>query len=1093
MDKIWKEQDTGIFFPFLTTMNECMLERLEMLVMSGCALRTDEGVLIPSESVVVMSDEDCELFDIPERNPYQLCVQANGDLAHNNLHYFIEVLQPNGCPFINPSFNGAFIHINQEKTYRLSMDQYQLLCIAGESNKNISSVKRSNISAYNLTNLSKIQNYAEKSAAKFDNILSKENSKIVIPDKLDIQFKHMENGEIHVEPVLLMEDDFGDIQPITAVDDFQKEFSSYRGSVKNVYSGEDRTKYVCNPDIREGLERIKKVEKEIKTKKLTPQDMERFEQQPRELFPDEIFRFMKDDEKKNYDEQEEAWLPSEGDFIGSFYSERVKGTTAIHRSTYYGNDHPIDWLPLGGESDPQPSPGNGIQGTTEGGVDINTPLPHPEVTHTNENGNHQNISEGGTGNAVENPRTKMGEDEEPKKVKEALDIKENFDGIDYKPNLTERDGTLDRTVLRDGITLMDYQRDGISWMFREWQRGYNGVLLADDMGLGKTLQTLVFISALRKGCLPHSTITKPILIVTPIALQENWIAEYNKFINDGIFNDILSLHGGSLRKFETGSITPNGKKKLELRIPANSISLTTYETLRDYQFSFAEVDWGIIIADEAQKLKNPSTGITKAVKAMKHDYTICLSGTPVENSWADLWSIMDFVQPAMLGDLENFRKSYILKLKGLEGDVAKIEKLGRDLKEHLKPLFLRRMKKDKLEGIPRKTVHRRSGQMPDYQKRCYMSVIEAARNHEMHPFMMIAKLRDISLHPDIGSKQVSAFFAMPANDVINQSARLVQCFEILTEIKERDEKALIFLVSKKMQLILKHLIYEKYGIKVLNPVNGDMNGTARQNIIDKFNSATGFNVLILSPEAAGVGFTITSANNVIHLSRTWNPAIEDQATDRVYRIGQKKDVKVYIPMSSHIELGDGGSFDEKLDKLLSYKRRLSENVLFPTGDSKNDGIQMFKELTQTSSSSMNIYEWSLDDIDQVVGDVFEQIVCDLYNTMDGWSAEKTPRSNDYGVDVVALSDNKKKGFLIQCKHKENPEQPEGINGVQEVSAAVPYYRNKHGAVNFEPVLLTNSKLFTNQARRLASENGVKLISRSELAQMLEANPVMKRI
>ncbi len=1087
LEKAWVEKDNGILFSLDDNVSECVKDRLDMLVISGIAIQQEgTNVFLPSESIVTMSNQDCELLGIPDVNPYQFYVRASGDLGHNDLKYFVEILQSNGTPFVNPVFRGAFVHLNSDTTYRLSLDQYQLLCIAGESNRSLSSLERSKIAGYNLINLSKIQSHAKKSSARLDNVLSDNNNKVVIPDKLDIQFKKLENGEIHVEPIILQQDDSGQVQPVDTNDGFQQVFTK-NPRVQSVYRGKDRTKFVCTPDVQEGLKKIKAI------KKLSPDEKERFEQQPRELFPDEVFHFSNKDDKGDKSEDIEDWLPTEGDFIDKTYSDRVRGTVAIQRKAYFGSGHSIDWLNMEGAEN-TPTDDNAIEQSMNPGVNDTDETPPDESNDFHDSPEHNTSTSNLEMDSNEAQLTgKQFKDEKEKKDLMALDIKENFEAIDYDPSCIVRHGNLDNSALKDGISLMDYQQEGISWMFREWQRGFNGVLLADDMGLGKTLQTLAFISSLKKGTETYPGIGKPVLIVAPIALQKNWMNEYGKFINTGIYRGIFPLHGSSLQQYETGSVSPNGKRKLELKVSANTISMTTYETLRDYQFSFAEVDWGIIIVDEAQKMKNPSTGVTKAIKAMKHDYTICLSGTPVENSWVDLWSIMDFVQPAKLGDLKNFKESYISKLGHLNGDITQIETLGKELKNKLAPLFLRRMKKDKLEGIPKKTVHRRIGQMPDYQKRCYVSVIDAARNQEMHPLMMIAKLRDISLHPDIGSKQVNYFYELPPDEVINKSARLIQLFEILNEIKSRDEKALVFLVSKKMQLILKHLIFEKFGIKVHNPVNGEMNGVARQRVIDEFNSTTGFNVLILSPEAAGVGFTITSANNVIHLSRTWNPAKEDQATDRVYRIGQKKDVNVYLPMSSHTDFGKGGSFDEKLDELLSYKRRLSENVLFPTGDSQKDGMQMFHDLTNTTTGNSSAYLWTMEDIDQVIGDVFEEIVLDLYNAMDGWSAYKTPHSNDYGVDVVVLSDDKKKGLLIQCKHKDNPNQPVGVGGVQEVAAAIQYYKKEYKSTTLEPILLTNSNDFTAQAKKLAHSNNVTLISRIKLNQMLAKNPIVKRL
>ena len=199
----------------------------------------------------------------------------------------------------------------------------------------------------------------------------------------------------------------------------------------------------------------------------------------------------------------------------------------------------------------------------------------------------------------------------------------------------------------------------------------------------------------------------------------------------------------------------------------------------------------------------------------------------------------------------------------------------------------------------------------------------------------LCELREVSLHPDLLTLSEEKFFALGADEIIGRSARLMKTFALLDEIKTRGEKVLIFVTSRKMQAILKHLLEVKLGMEISPPINGTMNGAARQRIIAAFKERQGFNALILSPEAAGVGFTVTEANNVIHLSRAWNPAKENQATDRVYRIGQRKIVNVYLPLACNENLR-GKTFDENLDALLNCKNILSANVLFPTAETDAD-------------------------------------------------------------------------------------------------------------------------------------------------------------
>ena len=238
--------------------------------------------------------------------------------------------------------------------------------------------------------------------------------------------------------------------------------------------------------------------------------------------------------------------------------------------------------------------------------------------------------------------------------------------------------------------------------------------------------------------------------------------------------------------------------------------------------------------------------------------------------------------------LANWQAEYKKFLRGsIFSEVIPLH--GGELRKNLEPLILRRMKEDYLEDLPVKNVYLCREEMPPYQREIYYAVLEKYRRGGFAtPLNFIGKLREVSLHPDLGTMTQEKFFELDADKIIRRSARLIKTFELLNQIKTRGEKVLLFVTNIKMQLVLRRLIEDKFAMKILPPINGEMIGELRQKIINEFKKLSGFNALILSPEAAGVGFTITEANNVIHLERTWNPAKENQATDRVYRIGQKK-------------------------------------------------------------------------------------------------------------------------------------------------------------------------------------------------------------
>lgn len=1089
MSAPWIEEQNGYFFRRDMIKSSSMWAELEMLCYEDMAIDEDDGVRITWEKALSITEDIAELLELPKMNPYQLSITTKGDLGHSDIRYIIEILKPDGTTFINPTILGINLHINSETIYRLNHDQYELVRLSNKSNVEVTKMNNREAMGYNLINASAVQKYAKSSNAKLDNTLSYDNTKIVIPKRLDIELFEENDGNFSIKPILLTEDD-GKLEPVES-DDFQQIFG--RRSVQNIYMGKDRTRYVCSPKVKAGLQEIKKYSK------ISKQDAERYQKQPRELFSDDIFLFSneKEDEedKINLFSYPDEWLPGEGEIdineSDAKYSSRVTGIINVKGSIYYGGSNKkTNWLVAEGNAIEQ------NRQEEQSSKNSNFTSPENQNNDTDQNATLIKLADmakdGITEDSISKVLNAKAKRISRRKQLVALGIKTNAERIDYAGQQKQRTGIFQESALKDGIKLLDHQKQGVNWIFEQWEDGYQGVLLADDMGLGKTLQTLAFIAGIKKNCSQYHSLDNPILIVAPTSLLDNWSQEFDKFVKKDIFSEMVELRGQSLKQFETGKEAQNGKRQLKLSLPKDSIALTTYETLRDYQFSFAEVQWSIIIVDEAQKIKNPSTGITMAIKAMKYDFAICLSGTPVENSWIDLWSIMDFVQPAMLNDLKTFRSKYIARLSDIEDDEQAIESLGRSLKESLTPLFLRRMKKDNLNDIPEKHVYKCKGEMPNYQKNVYISVIRTAHEQNLHPLQVIARLRDVSLHPDIGTKNLNAFFEMDIDDVINQSARLIETFKIIEQVRLRHEKVLIFLVSKKMQVILKHLISEKYGINIFAPINGEMNGRARQHSIDRFNESDGFNVLILSPEAAGVGFTITSANNVIHLSRTWNPAKEEQATDRAYRIGQKKDVNVYIPMACHKDFGQGGSFDEMLDELLEYKRVLSENVLFPTEDSSKDGIKIYNDINNIGISEEQACYWSIKDIDLVTGDVFERIISDLYRTMGKFDdVVKTQSTNDNGADVIALDRKTQTGLLFQCKHKEKADSMIGNSAVQEIAASVKYYESIYPDFTFSPLVITNAIGYTRNAEELAEINGVQLIARDKLTSLIKDTPVLK--
>jgi len=452
--------------------------------------------------------------------------------------------------------------------------------------------------------------------------------------------------------------------------------------------------------------------------------------------------------------------------------------------------------------------------------------------------------------------------------------------------------------------LRNYQAEGLKWLTR-LQRVPMGGLLADEMGLGKTVQVLAFMAWLaEQGQL------RPSLVVGPQALVDNWCSEIHKF-------------------FPSASVYPHlGYSRLRdpSAIASFDIVATTYETLVRDELLLGRIDWNVVVCDEAQRLKNYTTSICRVSKAMKGRVRLALTGTPVENSLGDLWSIVDYAQPGILGSYRSFRERFEKPLVQSEDEETR-QRVERDLMAHLGPAYLRRTKDEYLKDeLPPKEESRVFVSYNQYQRQLDRDIrmsARSARGSEDRGWALRAvnKLLNLCAHPYLVDGRFRG--ASPA-ELLRTSPKLAETVKILRAVKDRGEKALIFTHSRDMQEILRTVLVFEFG--ALPPViNGD--SIQRFGTVEYFNKTPGFAVMILSPRAAGVGLTITGANHVIHYTRWWNPAVENQATDRAHRIGQKKPVHVYVPI---VRDDSTRTADEILDSLLAKKRALAASIVIPS-------------------------------------------------------------------------------------------------------------------------------------------------------------------
>ena len=446
-------------------------------------------------------------------------------------------------------------------------------------------------------------------------------------------------------------------------------------------------------------------------------------------------------------------------------------------------------------------------------------------------------------------------------------------------------------------TLRPYQQVGFRWLYTNVKKGF-GCCIADDMGLGKTIQVISLILKLKE----EKKLKKPVVVICPTTLLGNWEREFENFA-PGL--EIYTYHGFN-REFTTDC----------------DVVLTTYAILRIDIEEFKKHNWDLIVIDEAQNIKNPSTSQTQAVKAIKADMKIAMTGTPVENRLSELWSIFDFINKGYLGSINDFGKNYSVPIERFK-ETQRAEKL----KKAISPFMLRRLKTDKMiiSDLPEKVVLDEFCYLTKPQAALYERVLNqsmqevqsasAGINRRGAIFKLITSLKQVCNHP---------YHYLKHGDMSRSaSGKTEKLMSILTNILDNDEKVLIFTQYKEMGAILEKIIADEFNTDPLF-FHGSLNVKSREEMIKQFSEEINKKIMILSLKAGGLGLNLTSASNVIHYDLWWNPAVEDQATDRTYRIGQDKNVMVhrFITLST---------FEEKIDKIIKDKRELADAAVF-TGE-----------------------------------------------------------------------------------------------------------------------------------------------------------------
>jgi SNF2 family DNA or RNA helicase len=449
--------------------------------------------------------------------------------------------------------------------------------------------------------------------------------------------------------------------------------------------------------------------------------------------------------------------------------------------------------------------------------------------------------------------------------------------------------------------LYPYQESGVNWLSFCAENAV-GTILADDMGLGKTAQVIALCcDVLEKN------LNSKILIVIPNPLLDNWVREFSFF---------------------APSITPylhygNQRRGVVSAFDTSNVIITPYTTMSSDIAMFEEMHFDLALFDEASMLKNPKSGRSLSARRLDIGVTVAMSGTPVENSLMDAWALTDLVFKGFLGSENNFKKTYV------HSDISEtLDKNLEELEDSLRQITLRRMKKDVLKQLPEKLDIHTAVSLGEKEIIRYNSIIDEMKNDAGNGgggiLPLINKLQQFTAHPAL----LDSSIGHDVSTLKSHSAKFELLILQLDNIASANEKVIIFATFHKAVDLIQGAIKERYAV-LPGIIDGRTPNEERQPLIDDFSASKGFDVLLLHPKTAGMGFNITAATNVIHYSRQWNPALEEQATARAWRNGQDQVVNVYYMFYAN-------TIEEKIDERIRLKRQLSDRVVSVTDDKETD-------------------------------------------------------------------------------------------------------------------------------------------------------------
>ncbi len=1091
---------------------------LKMLEEQGEARQIPNGFVLPPESAVCLSEEAYELFKLPLPWQGKFETRIAGLTTDSSFSLQIIPILPDGTKIFSYNVKGPCLYISDSEFFLLNAPQYCALEAVRIHNELPRVLKSEH------ENLNLIYTLQDARQRGMDIDISHFNKfNLAKPDKVGVAAIEKDKGSLELVPVF-----HG--TTVCNPDDISKRISAY------IHPGAEKGAVRVKDSIILLDKRRMEAVHEILTVKTIPKTRVR--------------QFL---------ETPSAFLNASLVELDTGFSVRVKGATTF-RHAYFGETDKtgIDWFGRGYKNDLPLSPAQlnkiikseddiqQFQKIFDDAIGHNASeavfgktlvdISDPELVKISLKNIKDNLHQGLSDEASEETSDSG---DKRKNVKKVLDVALNDERLDVVSSALTVDEAITNVSFKGELSWANFKREpfphqdqAVRWILglalEISGNNLKGGLLADDMGLGKTFVALAaayhFFSLAGNQKQEANIVTtdRPVLVVAPLSLLLNWKKEVDLTFEEPPFDDVIILQSAAdLSKFKVKGRGPETNSKGEIRYALKvgpefgherldmprRIILTTYQTLRDYQFSISKIDWSFAIFDEAQNIKNPNALQTRAAKGIKAQFILLATGTPVENSLVDFWCLMDTAVPGLLGSYQGFRDKYIVPInRASEDEVETIKmEIGKMLRKDVSLFMLRRVKEDHIEGLPGKNIFVGLQEIEEWQYHSlldntmqgtqlavYEEIIRATDNENNNAVLAaLHRLRDVSLHPSLveGGIPKHSSDNKALKSTLIESSKIEGLLCVLDEIKKRQEKVIIFLVNKRLQRFLSVALAKLYNLKLIHVINGDAKAVAkrkgvltRHTMIEDFEEQNGFNIIIMSPIAAGVGLTVTGANNVVHLERHWNPAKEAQATDRVYRIGQTKDVNIFIPILKHPEFE---SFDVNLHRLLWRKSTLKDAVVTVEQVVPQPAfIGSGKENAVIAADGLASLSWK----------EFEALVAELYAAeLQAKNVWLTPESNDYGADVVLLG--KEKNVLVQCKFT-GKSTLHSQTAVRELITAPGFYGKGLDCEFSELLVVTNAKKVSRNTRKIAeyyknNTHSIKFITYEEISILLKKNPVRR--